>query len=118
MLKPLAEFIGEIAGDVRTLDAASAVKESEQNGGIIIDVRETAEVDTRKGRGTTHIPRGILEMKLPGLVPDSARPIYLHCATSGRARLCAAQLEKLGYTNVNAISCDIDSICTALGEEG
>jgi rhodanese-related sulfurtransferase len=65
MLRPLAEVIGEIARHVRALDIVSALKESEQNGGIIIDVREASEVDSKKARGTTHISRGILEMKLP-----------------------------------------------------
>ncbi len=111
MLKTIPELISEVAGSVRTVDAATALRESQEKNGIIIDIRESAEVDIKTAKGTYHIPRGVLEMKLPELCPDHERPIYLHCASGGRARLAVEQLLRLGYVNVTAISCGIDDIC-------
>jgi rhodanese-related sulfurtransferase len=111
MLKTIPELISEVAGSVRTVDAETALRESREKNGIIIDIRESAEVDIKTAKGTYHVPRGVLEMKLPELCPDHERPIYLHCASGGRARLAVEQLERLGYVNVTAISCGIDDIC-------
>ena len=111
MLKTIPELISEVAGSVRTVDAETALRESREKNGIIIDIRESAEVDIKTAKGTYHVPRGVLEMKLPELCPDHERPIYLHCASGGRARLAVEQLERLGYLNVTAISCGIDEIC-------
>jgi rhodanese-related sulfurtransferase len=111
MLKTLPQLISEIAGTARVVDAATALRESQENNGIIIDIREPGEVDIKTAQGTYHIPRGVLEMKLPQLCPDHERPVYLHCASGGRARLAVDQLTRMGYTNVTAISCGIDEIC-------
>ena len=111
MLKSIPELISEVAGSVRTVDAETARRESRERNGIIIDIRESEEVDIKTAKGTYHIPRGVLEMKLPQLCPDHDRPIYLHCASGGRARLAVEQLERLGYVDVTAISCGIDDIC-------
>lgn len=114
MLKPLSELIQEVADHVRAVDAHTAREEALDNGGIIIDVREPAEIAANPSPGTVAIPRGVLEVKLPELVPQADRPIYLHCATGGRARLSAEQLQRIGYENVTAISCGIEAICEAL----
>ncbi len=114
MLKPLTELIQEVAAHVRAVDAHTAREEALENNGIIIDVREPAEVAANPSPCTTAIPRGVLEVKLPELVPDADRPIYLHCATGGRARLSAEQLQRIGYRNVTAISCGIEGVCEAL----
>jgi len=50
------------------------------------------------------------------IAPGASTPIYLHCATGGRACLAVEQLTRLGYQNVTAISCPIDSVCMALNQ--
>jgi phage shock protein E len=116
MVKTLPELIATVAGTVRTVDAATALAECRDNGGIIVDVREADEVAVRSARGTTHIPRGVLEMQLPKLAPEHDRPIYLHCASGGRARLAVAQLEQMGYENVTAISCPVEDVVKVFGD--
>jgi len=111
MLKSVPELLEEVAGGVRVVDAATAREECRANDGVVLDIREPAELDVKTAKGTVHVPRGLLEFKLPELVPDHDRPIYLHCASGGRARLGAEQLRRLGYTNVSAISCGIDTVC-------
>ena len=111
MLKPLSELIAEISPDLRIVDAETARGEMQANGGLLLDVREPGEVAARPNAAALNVPRGVLEVKVPEMETDADRPIYLHCATSGRARLGAEQLGRIGYSNVTAISCGIDRVC-------
>ena len=116
MLKSVPELLAEVSANVRCVDAQTARQECAENGGVILDIREPGEREAKAAPDTLHIPRGLLEFKLPQSVPESDRPIYLHCASGGRARLGAEQLTRLGYTNVTAISCGIDDVCAAFAD--
>lgn len=108
----------ELAGrKIRYVDARTAFAESRNGNGLIIDVREADEVSEKPVEGSLNIPRGVLEMKLLSLVPEQDRPVYLHCASNVRATLAGEQLQRLGYTAVSVISCNIDDICQ-LQQEG
>ena len=49
-------------------------------------------------------------MKLLEIEKDPERHIYLHCASSLRASLAAEQLARMGYTNVNVITCRMEEV--------
>lgn len=83
---------------------------------LLLDVREPSEVDQLRVAGFVNVPRGVLEMKIEQLCPDHNKPIYIHCATGGRAALSAVQLEKMGYTNVSVIDCNCDTLVEAFIE--
>lgn len=117
MLKTLPELIREVSANVRVLDADSAREEAGDTGGLLIDVREPPEVAADPSPAELNIPRGLLEIKLPEAVQDPARPIYVHCATGGRARLAAEQLQRIGYTRVTAVSCAFDRVREAFRDE-
>lgn len=104
------ELIKLASKNVRQIDANTAFEEYRRNDGIIIDVREPGEATSSPTKNTINIPRGVLEMKISEIskIPDKA--LYLHCATGGRATLAVEQLLRIGYTNVSAISCDIETI--------
>lgn len=110
MLKPISEIVQDARQDLRCVTAAQAVEELESNDGLVVDVREPAEVAAKPTGLSVNIPRGVLEMQMPSHVPDSETPIYLHCATGGRASLAAEQLHRMGYKNVSVITCDVDAI--------
>ena len=99
---------------VREVDVAAA-KAMIADGALVIDVREPAENSEAAAKQSVHVPRGVLEMQLPGLLPDADHPIYLHCASGGRAALAAEQLQRLGYRKVTAISCPLDKVLAELG---
>ena len=110
MLMTLPELVASACKNIRRVDADSAYREGRSSSGIFIDVREPGEAANQSIPGSTNIPRGVLEMKVGELASDPGAAIYLHCATGGRAALAAEQLQKLGYTNVTAISCPLDII--------
>ena len=110
MLRKLPEIAQEARKQMRCLDAATAMAEAKQNNGVLIDVREPVEVQATFVPAAINIPRGILEMKIGEVAPGAEHPIYLHCASGGRATLAAEQLVRMGYENVTVITCPIDVI--------
>jgi rhodanese-related sulfurtransferase len=110
MLKTVPDLVAEARTHLRCVDAATAMEEIRANGGTIVDVRELVEVNNLTAPRSVHIPRGILEMKVGEAIPDEDHPIYLHCATGGRATLAAAQLVKMGYTKVSVVTCPIGTV--------
>ena len=116
MLKTLPELIKEASAALRIVDAQTARAELKENQGVLVDVREPAEVNARANTTALNVPRGLLEIKMPEKFPAADHPIYLHCATGGRARLGAEQLERLGYQRVTAISCGIEIVCEVFNE--
>ncbi len=117
MLKTLPELIAEVSANVRVLDADSARAEARETGGLLIDVREPPEIAADPSPANLKIPRGLLEIKVPEAIKDPAQPIYVHCATGGRARLSAEQLQRIGYTRVTAISCAFGKVREAFTDE-
>ncbi len=110
MLKTLPQLLQQAKQNVKLLTAKNAAQEISQNHGLLIDVRESAEHFASPAVGAINIPRGVLEMKLLEIEKDPERPIYLHCASSLRATLAAEQLARMGYTNVNVITCRMEEI--------
>lgn len=110
MLKTIPQIVSEIRPQFHCLTIHEALDELKSNHGIVVDVREAAEVDDAPVPQSIHISRGTLEMKLPTLYPDINQQIYLHCATGGRATLCAEQLHRLGYVNVSIITSSLQDI--------
>jgi phage shock protein E len=113
MLMTVPELIAQVKEELRLLDAASALPECERKGGVLIDVREPTEVQAKASNGAVNIPRGVVEMMALEKFKDPTQPIYIHCASGTRAALAAEQLQRLGYSEVTAITCGIDSICEA-----
>jgi molybdopterin/thiamine biosynthesis adenylyltransferase/rhodanese-related sulfurtransferase len=70
----------------------------------LIDVREPDEHAQGMIPGTTHIPRGFLEMRIERSVPDRETPIVLYCASGNRSVLAARSLHELGYTSVRSLA--------------
>ena len=109
-LKTIPDLIKEIRPLLRCISLESALKELRSNNGVIIDVREPSEVLESPSPNSINIPRGIIEMKMTELYPNPEQAIYVHCATGARATLSAEQLKRLGYQNVNVITCDLETI--------
>lgn len=91
----------------------SAKQAFTDNNAIFIDVREPAEFNASPVSNSIQIPRGVLEMNIAKHCSNADTNIYLHCASGGRAALAAEQLQRIGYTNVKAISCKHDDVCQA-----
>ncbi len=99
-----AEVIRQIKQQVREVDPAE-VSEHLGNGVTLIDVRETEEWDRGHIPGAVHVPRGYLESRIDGAVPDRDTPVVLYCASGQRSALAANTLtDLLGFGDVRSMT--------------
>ena len=88
-------------GDVLRQDrikAEQARYDVENNGAILVDVREDSELE-ESGYipGSLHIPLAEVETKLPELVPNTDTELIFYCAVGKRAQKGAEIANELGY---------------------
>ena len=116
MIKTAGELISEAQTQIDCVDAISA-KSLYQNSvnAVIIDVREAQNAENSKLKDSINISRGLIEMKIAKYCPDSETLILTHCGGGGRASLAALTLQKMGYTNVHAITATFEDIKDAFG---
>ena len=99
-----AELLRQVKSQIDEVDPAE-VNELIDEGAAIIDVRETDEVAAGHLPGAKHIPRGYLESRIEGVVPDRDAHVILYCASGNRSAYAARTLEEdLGYTNVSSMT--------------
>jgi molybdopterin/thiamine biosynthesis adenylyltransferase/rhodanese-related sulfurtransferase len=103
-----AEFIRNIKSQIAEVDPSDVRAEMSESGGngaiALIDVRENEEVARGLIPGATHVPRGYLESRIDGAVPDRSQHVVLYCASGNRSALAAKTLEELGYENVASMT--------------
>jgi molybdopterin/thiamine biosynthesis adenylyltransferase/rhodanese-related sulfurtransferase len=99
-----AEFIRQVKSEIAEIDP-SEVHELIHDGVAIVDVRETEEFATGHLPGAKHVPRGYLESRIEGAVPDRSQRVVLYCASGNRSALAARTLEReLGYEHVESMT--------------
>ncbi|HVS29466.1 MAG TPA: molybdopterin-synthase adenylyltransferase MoeB [Solirubrobacteraceae bacterium] len=99
-----ADVIRQIKAQVDEIDPADARRQM-NNGAVLVDVRETEEFESGHIPGAKHVPRGYLESRIEGNVPDRSTHVILYCATGQRSALAAHTLsEQLGYENVESMA--------------
>ena len=116
MIKTAGELIAEAQTQIDCVDAVSAktLYDNAENP-VIIDVREAQNAEKSKIKDSINISRGLIEMKISKHCPDSESLILTHCGGGGRASLAALTLQKMGYTNVHAITATFDDIKNVFG---
>ena len=89
---------------------------------LMIDIREPAEFSKAHIPGSVHLPRGLLEFEILGLVErtrnnsavmNENRSIILYCGTGGRSALAAQSMQSLGYENAISMAGGIVAWATA-----
>jgi molybdopterin/thiamine biosynthesis adenylyltransferase/rhodanese-related sulfurtransferase len=99
-----AEVIRQIKSQIDEVDP-SEVKPHLGNGVVLVDVRESEEWDAGHIPGATHVPRGYLESRIDGVVPDRSQRVVLYCASGTRSALAAHTLKDLlGYEDVASMT--------------
>jgi sulfur-carrier protein adenylyltransferase/sulfurtransferase len=99
-----AELIRQIKQQVEEVDPAE-VSEHLGNGVVLVDVRDSEEWERGHIPGAVHVPRGYLESRIEGAVPDRDARVVLYCASGQRSVLAAHTLkELLGYSDVASMT--------------
>ena len=98
-----AELLRQIKSRIDEIDPAQA-REQASNGAVLVDVRETEEFAAGHIPGAKHVPRGYLESRIEGAVPDRSQHLILYCASGNRSAYAARTLtEDLGYEHVESM---------------
>ncbi len=103
------ELVARTRTQIKTIDmAALKAAVDQRTAGLLIDVREPQEFQAGHIPGALNIPRGLVELRIWGLVGfpgplDQARKITLYCGSGVRCILAAKSLQDLGFTNVVAV---------------
>ena len=69
---------------VREVSAAEA-SQSQKEGALLVDVRETEEFAKGHATGAIHLSRGTIELKIEDAAPDMATPIVCYCGGGSRS---------------------------------
>ncbi len=96
------ELLAEVKSEIDELGAAEA---RERHGAaLFVDVREREEWEEGAVPGALHVPRGQLESRIEGLVPDRSTEIVLYCSGGSRSAFAAKALGELSYEHVSSLT--------------
>src|SRR6201996_5577124 len=99
-----AELLRQIKSRIQEIDP-SEVKELAHEGVTIVDVRGSEEFATGHLPRAKSVPRGHLESRIEGVVPDRSSPVILYCASGQRSAYAARTMtEDLGYEHVRSMT--------------
>ena len=98
-----AKLTDDAKSRIREVSPTEATAQQAQ-GAVLIDVRETDEFAKGHARGAVHLSRGVLELRIEGLIPDASTPILCYCGGGSRSALAADSLQKMGYVNVASVA--------------
>ena len=93
------KLVEEARANVREIpvpDTLGRVK----NGATLIDVREDKEYAAGHAAKSVHMGRGVIERDIVFKYPEKGTELILYCGGGYRSALAAANLQKMGYTNV------------------
>jgi molybdopterin/thiamine biosynthesis adenylyltransferase/rhodanese-related sulfurtransferase len=96
------ELLTQVKSEIDEVDALEA--RDRLDDALFLDVREQDEWDEGHIPGAVFVPRGNLEGRIEGLVPDRGRSIVVYCAGGSRSAFAAKSLGELGYGNVASLA--------------
>jgi len=85
-------------------EALAQQRKGEQDGIVLVDVREKNEWDEGYIPGALHIPRGFLELRVEEAIPDKSQKVVLYCAGGTRSMYAGLTLKQMGYEDVISMS--------------
>jgi molybdopterin/thiamine biosynthesis adenylyltransferase/rhodanese-related sulfurtransferase len=100
------ELLAQVKGEIDEIGAAEARERlaAADGAALFVDIREQDEWDEGIVPGAIHVPRGQLESRIEGLVPDRERELVLYCSGGSRSAFAAKTLADLGYGNVVSLA--------------
>lgn len=106
------EYVSQIQQEIDEIDTSTYFESADQFS-LLIDVRETDELESGIIAGAIAIPRGVLESKLIALsscqkIEDACswlkkQRIAIYCRSGARSALAAKSLKAMGLENVVSV---------------
>jgi molybdopterin/thiamine biosynthesis adenylyltransferase/rhodanese-related sulfurtransferase len=98
------ELLQQIKGEIEEIDVSRGRELLAEADAAVVDVRERDEWAEGHIPGAVHIPRGSLESRIEGVVPDRTQTVVVYCGSGSRSAFAAKTLEELGYGNVLSLA--------------
>jgi rhodanese-related sulfurtransferase len=92
-------LVNDAKSQIKQIDIAEYQK-MPRDGHVLIDVREDREWSDGHAAGAVHLSKGVIERDIESEIPDKSTTMVLYCGGGFRSALTAAELQKMGYTNV------------------
>lgn len=93
----------------RALPPNEAVRVMNQEGALVLDVREDNEFKGGRIGGARHIPLGVLKQRVKEIDRYKEAPVVVYCRSGARSAVAASQLVAAGFTNVTNLQGGIQS---------
>jgi molybdopterin/thiamine biosynthesis adenylyltransferase/rhodanese-related sulfurtransferase len=106
MAKTFQEIMADARKEIPEMTAQQVYELLKNNGNspVLLDVREKDEWREGHLEGAISLPRGFLEIKVEGAIPDKATPVIAYCAGGVRSLLASKVMKDMGYENVASMS--------------
>ena len=98
------ELLQQVKSEIDEIGVPDAAELRESEPAVFVDVRDRNEWDEGHIPGAVHVPRGNLESRIEGAVPDRDARLVVYCASGARSAFAAKALEELGYENVASLA--------------
>ena len=92
-------LVNEAKSQIKQIDIAE-YQNMPRDGHVLIDVREDREWAEGHAAGAIHLSKGVIERDIESEIPDKSTTMVLYCGGGFRSALTAAELKKMGYTDV------------------
>jgi rhodanese-related sulfurtransferase len=92
--------LGRLTRKYRSLSPAEAVRVINQEGSLVLDVREDNEVASGRIAGAKHIPLGSLKKRIGDIEKYKDKPVVIYCRSGNRSATAAHQLTAAGFEDV------------------
>lgn len=87
-------------GGFQEVSPAEAARLVEQEGAVLLDVREPGEWKRERIPGARHVPLGQLGSRLGELSELKERPVVVQCQSGMRSSMAARTLKQAGFQKV------------------
>lgn len=84
----------------RVLPPGEAVRVMNQDGALVLDVREDNEMAGGRIPGAKHIPLGVLKKRVGDIERFKEAPVLVYCRSGARSAMAASQLTAAGFSDV------------------
>jgi adenylyltransferase/sulfurtransferase len=94
------DLLAKTRKEIREVSVQDVHSRIQNNGVVLLDVREKEEWDEGHLPGATFLPRGFLEVRIEKAIPEKDKPVVVYCAGGTRSAYAAKTLQDLGYKDV------------------
>ncbi len=98
------KLVSEAKQQITEISPQEASELAKSGGAALIDVREESEWREGHAARAQHLSRGMLEVEIEERIPNPDQAIICYCGAGGRSALAAANLQRMGYTNVKSMA--------------